>query len=122
MQITSVPDGFQKLETVSPFIQRNGPMYGKPIPGGALFGLYIQEHHCNRGNRLHGGMVCTLADIAIGHNIAAALGHDLAQPEEPTASTATSGPPGSPPSRSSSRGVSAPPSGDAPTPFPDRPD
>lgn len=94
--MTSIPAGFQKLEVVSPFIETNGPLYGKLVPGGAVFGMQVAKQHCNRGNKLHGGMVCTIADIAIGHNIAAALGADLEAQPETSNPEAVSGPPGVP--------------------------
>lgn len=94
--MSPVPADFQKLEVVSPFVETNGPLYGKLIDGGAVFGMRVEKQHCNRGNKLHGGMVCTIADIAIGHNIAAALGNDLEA--QPTSSNdeAASGPPAVP--------------------------
>lgn len=96
--MTQIPEGFSPVETVSPFIANNGPFYFKTIKPGQVFGLRVAQKHCNRGNRLHGGMVCTIADIAIGHNIGLLLwaeGRAQEASTEPNAQP-TSGPPGAP--------------------------
>lgn len=102
--MTPIPQGFKPLETVSPFIQINGPFYRKAEQQREIFGLLIAQQHCNRGNKLHGGMVCTIADIAIGHNIALSIWserlltkeNEQEQQEQKTEAPPASGPPGSP--------------------------
>ncbi len=96
--MTEVPEGFTLLETVSPFIQNNGPFYSKTLKASQLFGLQVKQKHCNRGNKLHGGMVCTIADIAIGHNIGMLLWAKGEQQQTQVSldSAPISGPPGTP--------------------------
>ena len=93
-----IPEGFSRLEEVSPFILNNGPFYCKTLDQGLVFGLHVEQQHCNRGDKLHGGMVCTIADIAIGHNIGMLLWSQGKQvlPTTETAATPLSGPPGVP--------------------------
>lgn len=58
------PEGFERMPTFGPFHQIMGPMYFKPFDGGMTVGLRVQDKHRNRGPMMHGGMVCTLADVA----------------------------------------------------------
>lgn len=37
-------------------------------------GLFIEERHCNQYGTIHGGVVTTFADIALGSGVAALLG------------------------------------------------
>ena len=66
----SVPPEFQKFETQSPFNVNVGPYYFREDDDAIVFGLLVENHHCNAAGRLHGGMVSALADIALGHGIA----------------------------------------------------
>ena len=65
--------GFEPLATQSPYITTVGPFYTRLVETSWVVGLRVQAHHCNTQGNLHGGMVGTLADIAIGRNIAAVL-------------------------------------------------
>ncbi len=71
----AIPEGFLPLETNSPFNQSVGPFYCRQDGDSLVMGLLIGENHCNTSGRLHGGMVATLADIALGHNVGFALGY-----------------------------------------------
>src|SRR5262249_8152890 len=46
------------------FSERIGPLYLKheDVP---VLGLEVQGHHLNRAGRVHGGLLATLADIAV---------------------------------------------------------
>ena len=61
--------GFEPLETTSPFILNVGPLYRQITEDQTLLGLLIEEKHCNSRGRLHGAMVCAVADIALGQNV-----------------------------------------------------
>ena len=67
--MNAIPEGFEPLETKSPFFLNVGPLYRRVQGDQICIGLRIEEHHCNSGGRLHGAMVCTLADAALGQNI-----------------------------------------------------
>ena len=64
-----VPEGFERLETGSPFTNWAGPFYAKLVADKVVLGFEVAPHHCNSGGRLHGAMVCALADLALGRNI-----------------------------------------------------
>lgn len=68
-----IPHGFSVLETQSPFIRNVGPLYVRFGDERADIGLLIEEVHCNSRGRLHGAMVCAVADIALGQNVARAF-------------------------------------------------
>lgn len=68
----AIPDGFEPLEP-SPFGERVGPLYmnaGGAVP---LLGLRVEPHHANRGGRVHGGVLMTLADVALSRAVRAQL-------------------------------------------------
>ena len=49
-----------------PFLDRVGPLYERDDGRGLVFGLRVLEHHCNRRGFAHGGLLVTLADVALG--------------------------------------------------------
>lgn len=70
----SVPTGFDLLNKPSPFLTMLGPARG--MGPTMVMGFHVQHHHLNRRGILHGGVVASLAD--------AALGYCLAEPGEGT--------------------------------------
>ena len=72
--MSDIPEGFEPLQTASPFNQLLGPYYCALRADEFVLGLRIAEKHCNSAGRLHGGVVCAIADVAIGHNIGFELG------------------------------------------------
>jgi acyl-coenzyme A thioesterase 13 len=62
-----VPDGFQPLDPISPFSETVGPLY---INGDGVIGVRIEPHHLNRAGRGHGGLLTTVADIALSRAVA----------------------------------------------------
>src|SRR5947209_7049889 len=58
------PDGFEPMPTFGPFHAHLGPMYFKRSEGLMVVGLRVEDKHRNRGQMMHGGMICTLADSA----------------------------------------------------------
>jgi uncharacterized protein (TIGR00369 family) len=60
------PPGFTPYREPSPFLDRAGPFYERDEAEGLVFGLRVLEHHCNRRNLAHGGLLVTLADVALG--------------------------------------------------------
>ena len=55
----------------NPFIETNGPLYGRWVDEKFTLGLRVEERHCNPGFTCHGGMLATLADMTmlIGSNL-----------------------------------------------------
>jgi uncharacterized protein (TIGR00369 family) len=69
------PPGFEPLFRTSPFIETIGPLFYRRDPGrGLVIGLRIAEKHANARGIAHGGLLVTLADIALGYRTA--FGHD----------------------------------------------
>jgi uncharacterized protein (TIGR00369 family) len=58
------PEGYERMPTFGPFHELLGPMYVKQVERGFIVGLRVEDKHRNRGQMMHGGMVCTLADSA----------------------------------------------------------
>lgn len=70
-----VPAGFVLRDVGGPYFRALGPVYMKARPeGGAVLGLRITNGHLNIQGVTHGGMLTTLADGALGLNIAMARG------------------------------------------------
>ena len=59
-----IPPHFTPLST-SPFSERIGPLYVNSRDPGPVIGVRIEAHHANRAGRAHGGLLMTLADIAL---------------------------------------------------------
>ena len=73
--VDAIPDGFAPLEFGGPYFRALGPMHGRrQADGGLVVGLRIAEGHLNIQGFAHGGMLTTLADGALGLNIAIARG------------------------------------------------
>ena len=75
-----VPEGFVPLDFGGPYFRALGGLHGRRLDGGGLLvGLRIDERHLNIQGFAHGGMLVTLADGALGLNIAMARGQRGAQ-------------------------------------------
>lgn len=67
--MTELPAGFASAEPVSPYNETIGPLYVNargPLP---VLGLRVASHHANRAGRAHGGLLATLADIAMSRAV-----------------------------------------------------
>jgi uncharacterized protein (TIGR00369 family) len=54
----------------SPVIDLIGPVYSKGEGADLVLGLRVEAKHCNMRGTLHGGILATLADVALGYTIA----------------------------------------------------
>jgi uncharacterized protein (TIGR00369 family) len=70
----AVPAGFALLASTSNFHELVGPLYEFRDDDSHRIGFVVAEKHRNRRGIVHGGMICTLADFAMGH--AASLASD----------------------------------------------
>jgi uncharacterized protein (TIGR00369 family) len=80
LNATAIPEGFRALNLPrNPFIEANGPLYGRLEGGSFVMGFLCQTKHCNPMMVCHGGMVATLADmlLLLGTNIQTGLGQFL---------------------------------------------
>src|SRR2546423_14755927 len=65
------PPGFAPLFRTSPFLETVGPLFYRRDPErGLIVGLRIAEKHANARGIAHGGLLLTLADIALGYRTA----------------------------------------------------
>lgn len=71
MSPRAIPDGFQPLEPLGPFLKLFGPVYIKRAPGSPVLGLRVEEKHLNTRGIAHGGMLVALADCALSVNLSA---------------------------------------------------
>ena len=64
--MTEIPSGFTRLESTSPFHELVGPLYEKRDRATLIIGMPVAKKHINRRGAVHGGMICTLVDFAMG--------------------------------------------------------
>lgn len=62
-----VPPGFIAIPRLSPFNALVGPLYERKIDDDLSIGLLIQDKHTNSRGMCHGGVLATLADLALGY-------------------------------------------------------
>lgn len=67
MPSDNLPQGYEPLFRSSPFLERTGPFYVKGRGAQLKIGLRVLEHHLNGRGSVHGGMLMTMADIALGY-------------------------------------------------------
>lgn len=68
----SAPEGFILMSGLSPFNALVGPLYRREDAKGVSIGLRVEEKHTNSRGICHGGLLATLADLALGY---ALVGH-----------------------------------------------
>ena len=74
------PEGFEPIESASPFNQHIGPLWHRLDREQLVIGLRLERHHTNRAGNLHGGMVSTIADFTLGQNIGWTLSPEPGDP------------------------------------------
>jgi uncharacterized protein (TIGR00369 family) len=65
------PAGFAP-ESIGPFADHAGPFHAGA--GGEVLGVRVAERHLNRAGTVHGGLLATLVDAAIGRAVRASAG------------------------------------------------
>lgn len=65
-----VPEGFGPLFRTSPLLDELGPFYGKGTGADLVIGLRASEKHTNSRGTVHGGVLATIGDIALGYTMA----------------------------------------------------
>ncbi|MFH6786898.1 MULTISPECIES: PaaI family thioesterase [Methylobacterium] len=63
-----------EIVAMSEFIDLIGPVWQRPSEAGTLYGLLIAGKHRNRNGVVHGGVMATLLDMALGRASAEAQG------------------------------------------------
>src|SRR6266852_2775744 len=71
---TDVPDGFEPHFRKSPFTDPWEPLYSKRTDKAVIMGLRLAKPHTNARGLIHGGLIASLADNAMGYSCAQATG------------------------------------------------
>lgn len=73
------PPAFHPVARRSGFLDLVGPLYVDDTdPRAPVYGLLIEEKHTNSRGGVHGGVLTTLADVALGYGALAAHGEVVA--------------------------------------------
>ncbi len=70
MTHADIPAGFAPIFRTSPFIETIGPLYSAGSGVTLVIGMHVQEKHTNARGALHGGVLASVADIALGYGMA----------------------------------------------------
>lgn len=68
--MSKLPQGFEPIFRSSPYLALLGPIFNKKTEKGLVIGLMAEAKHCNARGQVHGGVLSSLADIALGYNAA----------------------------------------------------
>ena len=64
--MSAAPEGFTETRLSDPFEIHVGPVYERGEAGAKTFGLRVDKRHVNMNGIVHGGMLMTFADAALG--------------------------------------------------------
>jgi len=70
MSTSEIPAGFAPIFRTSPFLETIGPLYSVGSGTSLVIGMRVQEKHTNARGTLHGGVLASIADIALGYGLA----------------------------------------------------
>lgn len=70
----AVPEGFKLVPRLSPFNALVGPLYERRVGQTVSIGILIEAKHTNSRGICHGGVLATLADVALGYAMLALRG------------------------------------------------
>ena len=65
--MSAIPPGFAPIGPTSPFNELAGPFYAKRDGPAFTIGMLVEPKHQNSRGIVHGGMICTLIDFAMGY-------------------------------------------------------
>ena len=65
-----IPPEFRPLFRRSPVLDLIGPLYCRGEGLDLIIGLRVETKHCNARGTVHGGILATLADVALGYTMA----------------------------------------------------
>jgi uncharacterized protein (TIGR00369 family) len=65
-ETNALPPQFVPMTLLDPFEIHVGPVFERGERGKRFFAILIDERHVNRRGVLHGGMLATFADLALG--------------------------------------------------------
>ncbi|MGO8909399.1 MAG: PaaI family thioesterase [Bradyrhizobium sp.] len=73
MTTSNVPEGFEPHFRKSPFTDPWEPLYSKKTDNAVIMGLRLARPHTNARGLIHGGLIASLADNAMGYSCAQAM-------------------------------------------------
>jgi len=65
-----LPRDFRPLFRTSPVLDLIGPLYCRGKGVELIIGLRVEAKHCNARGTVHGGILATIADVALGYTMA----------------------------------------------------
>ncbi len=65
----NIPAGFERARISSPFLDMAGPYYERQSDGCIIVATRINEGHINHIKVAHGGVLGTLADVALSYQV-----------------------------------------------------
>jgi acyl-coenzyme A thioesterase 13 len=65
-----IPQSFRPLFRTSPVLDLIGPLFCRGEGIDLIIGLRVEAKHCNARGMVHGGILATLADVALGYTMA----------------------------------------------------
>ena len=74
MTSANIPEGFEPHFRRSPFTDPWEPLYSKRTEKAVIMGLRLSKPHTNARGLIHGGLIASLADNAMGYSCAQATG------------------------------------------------
>ena len=66
----TIPADFEPLFRTSPALDLIGPLYSRGERENLVIGLRAEAKQCNARGTVHGGILATLADVALGYTMA----------------------------------------------------
>ncbi len=74
MTSANIPEGFEPHFRKSPFTDPWEPLYSRRTEKAVIMGLRLAKPHTNARGLIHGGLIASLADNAMGYSCAQAAG------------------------------------------------
>lgn len=74
MTASDIPEGFEPHFRKSPFTDPWEPLYSKKTDKVVIMGLRLAKPHTNARGLIHGGLIASLADNAMGYSCAQTMG------------------------------------------------
>ncbi len=68
--MSEIPAGFEPLFRSSPYTEAIGPLYYRKGSDPLVLAIRILDKHVNARGLAHGGLLLTLADLALGYSMA----------------------------------------------------
>jgi uncharacterized protein (TIGR00369 family) len=75
MTSENIPEGFEPHFRKSPFTDPWEPLYSKRTDKAVIMGLRLAKPHTNGRGLIHGGLIASLADNAMGYSCAQQMGN-----------------------------------------------